>query len=755
LLSAAVRGALVAGAALLALGPLRRAPASVRHAVLACALGALPWLPLASAALPRWRVALGGLPEAVGGLVVDESTRAPAGPGAPGPPAPGGPRAGVVGGAAAGGATGAGRRRLGASGALLLAWATGALVGLGRLAGAQARARAVVRRARPVAGAAWAADVERAARWYALRPPALLVSDEIDGPAVAGLVRPVVLVPPAALGWGAGLRRAVLLHELAHVARRDLATNLLAGVARALHWFDPLVWLAVRRLRHERELAADACALRAGVRPSSYAEGLLAVAGRGAAAGAMLAMARRPLLSRRIEAVLAPGGGAGAGAAGRWAPYAIGLPLAVVLACAAPEAPPAATRGEGAASPAGAAAGVDGVAASAGRAGAVARALGVEPGGVELTIEAPLQRAAEEEVERLAAGLSATALSVVIVAPADGAVLALAGRSPRPGEEVAVERAYVPGSTMKLVTVAAALEEGAVRAGERIAYGGGAHGLDELVATSSNEGATALFERLGGERLGRWLRRFHFGERPPADLVPFANASPGALPAAADARAGLGLAAIGAGLSTTALQVAAAYAAIANGGVYHAPSLVRRVRDRAGAVAWEHAPPGERLLRPETARALLGLLAAVVESPAGTGGRARVEGARVGGKTGTVDAEDAAGARGPYASFVGVAPLEAPRYVIAVGIEGARGSGGELAAPAFARLAARALAAGGEGAAPGRLPPRPPRFRAPAPARDSYDRGPSSRERAGAERRASPRPRSPWPWPASCSSGAA
>ncbi len=685
LISLALRGALVAGAALAALVPLRRAPAALRHWALALALGALALLPLASALLPAWRVALGGWPEVASGLVVDESTRpsvgAPLAPRAPSP-SPSVPVAARGGEAGAGGAPIVSRNLV-----IVALWAAGALLGLARLGGAQAKAGAIVRRARPIDDSGWAGDAARAARVVAIRLPPLLVSDEVEGPAVAGLVRPAVLVPRAALAWGPALRQAVLLHEFAHLRRRDLWTNLLAGFVGALHWFDPLVWVVVRRLRHERELSADAFALRAGLKPSSYAESLLAVAAGGAApGGALLAMARRPLLSRRIEAALGPGAGGAAGPRARLALFALAAPLFVALACAAPDAPPAARA------PAEAAPASPSEAPAGPRVGAVARALGAPPEGVELTLDPALQAAAEEEVERLAGLHAATGLSVLVLSPSDGAVLALAGRSPRAGEEAAVERDYVPGSTMKMVTVAAALEEGALRPGERVAFGGGALALDEIVARSSNEGVGAIFRRLGGERLGRWQRRFHFGERPAADAMPFAGAAAGSLPDLADERAGIGLAAIGAGLTASPLQVAAAYAAIANGGVYHAPALVRRVRDGAGRVVWEHRPAGERLLRPETAAALLDLLAAVVESPRGTGRAARVEGARVGGKTGTVEPEDdGRGARGPYASFVGVAPLGAPRYVIAVGIEGVRGSGGQLAAPSFARLAARAL----------------------------------------------------------------
>ncbi|MCU0685668.1 MAG: penicillin-binding transpeptidase domain-containing protein [Polyangiaceae bacterium] len=728
LLSAALRGALVAALSLLTLVPLRRASASLRHGVLALALAALASLPLASALLPTWRVGLGAWPEAVSGLVVDESAPPPpeaaaaapvaspvAAPTPPtaAPPAPARPSP---------------LRRH----ALTLGWAAGALLCLLRLVGAQTKAHAVVRRARPLDDATWASDVERASRQASLRAPRVLVSREVSGPAVAGLFRPALLLPPPALTWNEPLRRAVLLHEFAHLRRRDLWTNLLAGVVRALHWFDPLVWALGRRLHHERELAADAFALRAGVVPSSYAESLLAVAAPGRGPDALLAMAQRPLLSRRIEAALGPRAGAMASPLARITLLALGAPLAAALACASPDASaPRSTVERGPAPRVLSASGAPSELGSSPRTGStldapsalgpsprtaaaslaplhaepspplasppgarlatIARALGVEASQLELTLDDSLQRAAEEEIERLTAQHAATALSVVIMSPADGAVLALAGRSPRAGEEVAVERAYVHGSTMKLVTVAAALEEGTLSEGDKIAYGGGQHDLRELIASSSNEGASVIVRRLGADALARWQRRFHFGERPSAEAVPFPDAAAGTLPDAEAQRDGLSLAAIGAGLSASALHLASAYAAMANGGVYHPPSIVRRVRDAAGQTTWEHRPAGERLLRPATAHALLRLMGAVVESPRGTGRAARVEGARVGGKTGTVEPADSHDTRGPYASFVGVAPLESPRYVIAVGIEGARGSGGELAAPAFARLAARAL----------------------------------------------------------------
>jgi len=100
-------------------------------------------------------------------------------------------------------------------------------------------------------------------------------------------------------------------------------------------------------------------------------------------------------------------------------------------------------------------------------------------------------------------------------------------------------------------------------------------------------------------------------------------------------------------------------------------------------------------MKPETARAVLDMLDEVVNSDRGTGKRARIDGARVAGKTGTAAWDLPGGGEGHYASFVGIVPEEGPRFVILVGVEQPKddGSGGDVAAPAFARIAARALAA--------------------------------------------------------------
>lgn len=310
------------------------------------------------------------------------------------------------------------------------------------------------------------------------------------------------------------------------------------------------------------------------------------------------------------------------------------------------------------------------------------------------TIDRRLQQLADEELERMVAEWQPAAATILVLDPATGEILADAGRAHGVPADVAVHRAYVPGSTFKPVLLAAALEEGVVTPSDQIdcengahAYGDlvlrdtGAYGtltVPEMVAVSTNIGFAKIFDRLGGERLGHWLRRFHFGTAPAV-----AGAAAGQLPARIEDRSFEGAAvAIGEGMMTaTPLQLAAAYSTLANDGVYHAPTLVRRERT-----------PGEFLIKPSTARAVVAMLEQAVSGERGHSKPARVAGVRVAGKTGT-SAWLPDGSPGVYASFVGIVPADHPRFVILVGVESPRsgGSGGKAAAPVFARVAARAL----------------------------------------------------------------
>src|SRR4029079_15890236 len=132
-------------------------------------------------------------------------------------------------------------------------------------------------------------------------------------PMAWGIVRSSVLVPADADEWPAHRVRVVLLHELAHVKRRDCVTHLVAPIACAAYWFNPLAWMAARRLRTERERACDDLVLSSGTRGSDYADQLLDIArvmqaGRFPAvfAGASLAMAKRSQLEGRLIAILDP-----------------------------------------------------------------------------------------------------------------------------------------------------------------------------------------------------------------------------------------------------------------------------------------------------------------------------------------------------------------------------------------------------------------------------------------------------------------
>ncbi|GAB5512293.1 M56 family metallopeptidase [Rhodopirellula baltica] len=134
----------------------------------------------------------------------------------------------------------------------------------------------------------------------------LLHQEGLSMPCAAGIFRPVILLPTECLTWSQERLRSVLLHELAHVVRRDLLTQSLAEICRAIYWFNPFVWLAVARLHVEREQACDDHVLRAGVVASDYAETLLDVARdyRRSQHAIGLAMARPNALQQRIVSLL-------------------------------------------------------------------------------------------------------------------------------------------------------------------------------------------------------------------------------------------------------------------------------------------------------------------------------------------------------------------------------------------------------------------------------------------------------------------
>ncbi|MDP7017326.1 MAG: M56 family metallopeptidase, partial [Pirellulaceae bacterium] len=137
-------------------------------------------------------------------------------------------------------------------------------------------------------------------------PVRILVSDRRTMPMTWGVVRPQLLLPAEAADWPDSRMRSVLLHELGHIQRRDSLIQVIVESARAIHWLNPLVWVAAWRLSVEREAACDDLVLRSGVKPSEYAADVLDIAiGCGASGTAGAApMARTTRIQSRIRAIL-------------------------------------------------------------------------------------------------------------------------------------------------------------------------------------------------------------------------------------------------------------------------------------------------------------------------------------------------------------------------------------------------------------------------------------------------------------------
>lgn len=194
-------------------------------------------------------------------------------------------------------------------GAAALLWLVGAFLALLSFARDRIALARLSRASKPHVDPRMRATARRLARRLGLRRHVRLVQAPAGTiPMTWGIVRAVVALPPDAVDWPDERLEAVLLHELAHVARLDCAVQTVAEVARAIHWFNPLAWLAARRLRIERELACDDVALAAGARPSTYARQLVDLARAyhlpGQAGAASVPMAREADVGSRVSAVL-------------------------------------------------------------------------------------------------------------------------------------------------------------------------------------------------------------------------------------------------------------------------------------------------------------------------------------------------------------------------------------------------------------------------------------------------------------------
>ena len=224
---------------------------------------------------------------------------------------------------------------------MMAIYITGALALLAYLLAQRLVLRRLARRANEISDPEWTRLVaECAARVGVDRPVRLLRSRDVNVPAAFGMWRPAIVVPAVADLWTEDRRRAVLLHELAHVARRDCLTQTLASLACAIYWFHPGVWQAARRMRIERELACDDRVIAAGTEPRAYAGHLLEIAyaaGSDGAPALALTMARPRQLEGRLLAALDEARNRRLPTArARVAAAAASIALLVGLACAAP-----------------------------------------------------------------------------------------------------------------------------------------------------------------------------------------------------------------------------------------------------------------------------------------------------------------------------------------------------------------------------------------------------------------------------------
>ncbi len=329
---------------------------------------------------------------------------------------------------------------------------------------------------------------------------------------------------------------------------------------------------------------------------------------------------------------------------------------------------------------------------------------------VALTIDSSLQ----DEVEQVLAGVGnqyqPKGATAIVMDPDSGAILALAnwpkanpnspaGAPPAAFEDQAVGFNYEPGSTFKAITVAGALQNSLLTpsttldipselvVADRVIHDAEDHGdeqlsVSQILKVSSNIGADEIGAKLGPQRFDWWVHRFGFGSPTGVDLpgedqgiVPhwwqYSGSSMANLP-------------FGQGASVTPMQMVAAYAAIANGGVLRAPHIVESIGGRRVP-----GPRGRRVISPPVASELRDMLRGVL-ADGGTASGAAIPGYDLSGKTGTANiAINGRYSDSAYvASFIGFVPASNPRLLVAVVVDQPHGSiyGGSVAAPAFQKI---------------------------------------------------------------------
>jgi cell division protein FtsI (penicillin-binding protein 3) len=336
---------------------------------------------------------------------------------------------------------------------------------------------------------------------------------------------------------------------------------------------------------------------------------------------------------------------------------------------------------------------------------------------LQLTIDAAIQEQVEQTLAEVGQAYRPKGATAFVLDPRTSDVLALANwpridanapwKAPAyASQNRAVGYTYEPGSTFKAITVAGALQDGLVtpdtsftlaptiQVADRTISEAHVRGTEtlttaQILAQSSNVGAITIGLRLGRTRFDHWVRAFGFGTPTGVELpgeergiVPpvskYSGSSMGNLP-------------IGQGEAVTPMQMAQAYAAIANGGILRRPRIIKRIGSRDVA-----EPAGRRIISEETARELRQMLEGAF-APGGTASEVSIPGYQLAGKTGTankIDPQTGKYSTSKYiASFIGFAPAMNPRLLIGVVVDEPQGMiyGGTVAAPAFGKIASFAL----------------------------------------------------------------
>ncbi len=336
---------------------------------------------------------------------------------------------------------------------------------------------------------------------------------------------------------------------------------------------------------------------------------------------------------------------------------------------------------------------------------------------LRLTIDSAVQEKVEEVLGGVGQAYRPRGATALVMDPRSGDIIAMANwpriDANRPGAAPAyalqnrsVGFTHEPGSTFKSITVAGALQDGTVtpdttfllpptiqvadrEIGE--AHGRGTVTLNtgEILAQSSNVGAIKIGLEMGAKRFDQWVRRFGFGR--PTDVGLPGEERGIILPLERYSGSSMGNLPIGQGLAVTPLQLASAYAAIANGGMLRPPRVISAIDGRRVA-----ARRGRRVISSTTAAQVRRMLAGAF-APGGTASEVEIPGYALAGKTGTANKIDAA--TGEYseeryiASFVGFAPALHPKLLISVTVDEPKGDiyGATVAAPAFEKIASFAL----------------------------------------------------------------